>query len=100
MLVDTWRQPIRHQRVRFRLSIKGGETGQRNSISDQVELDVLRPRVRNDLVEAPGWLCGCTSAFGLVVILGSWDRVPHRAPRGGSVSPSAYVSASLCVSHE
>ena len=29
-----------------------------------------------------------------VVILGSWDRVPHREP----ASPSAYVSASLSVS--
>ena len=35
-----------------------------------------------------------------VMILGSWDRVPHQAPRGEPVSPSAYVSASVCVSHE
>ena len=32
------------------------------------------------------------------VILGSWDRVLYRAPRRESASPSAYVSASLCVS--
>ena len=30
-----------------------------------------------------------------VMIPRSWDQVPHQAP-----SPSAYVSASLCVSHE
>ena len=29
------------------------------------------------------------------VIPGSWDRVPHRAPRGEPASPSAYVSVSL-----
>ena len=28
------------------------------------------------------------------------DRVQHRAPCREPVSPSAYVSASLCVSHE
>ena len=32
------------------------------------------------------------------MILGSWDRVLHRAPCG--VCPSAYISASLSVSHE
>ena len=31
------------------------------------------------------------------VILGSRDRVPHRVLRRESASPSAYVSASLCV---
>ena len=31
-----------------------------------------------------------------VVILGSWDQAPRKEP----VSPSACVSASLCVSHE
>ena len=34
------------------------------------------------------------------VILGSWDQVPHRAPHREPASPSACVSASLCVSHE
>ena len=34
------------------------------------------------------------------VILGSWDRVLHRAPCEESASPSVYVSASFCVSHE
>ena len=33
-----------------------------------------------------------------VVIPGSWDQVPHRAPRGEPASPSAYVSASLSLS--
>ena len=34
------------------------------------------------------------------VIPGSGDQVPHWAPCEESASPSAYVSASLCVSHE
>ena len=34
-----------------------------------------------------------------VMILGSWDGVPHRAPCRDPASPSAYVSAFLCVSH-
>ena len=33
-----------------------------------------------------------------VVILGSWDQVPHQALCMEPVSPSACVSASLCVS--
>ena len=33
-----------------------------------------------------------------VMILESWDRVLHRAPCEEPASPSAYVSASLCVS--
>ena len=36
------------------------------------------------------------SAQGM--ILGSWDQVLHRAPCGEPASPSACVSASLCVS--
>ena len=35
-----------------------------------------------------------------VVILGSWDGVLHQADCREPASPSAYVSASLCVSHE
>ena len=31
---------------------------------------------------------------------GSWDRVLHQAPYREPASPSAYVSASLCVSHD
>ena len=38
------------------------------------------------------------SAFGSEHDLGSWDRVPHRAPYMDPASPSAYVSASLPVS--
>ena len=33
-----------------------------------------------------------------VVILGSWNRVPHQAPHREAACPSACVSASLCVS--
>ena len=48
-----------------------------------------------------GWLGGSVvehlpSAQGL--ILESQDQVPHRAPCIALASPSAYVSASLCVS--
>ena len=35
-----------------------------------------------------------------VVIPGSWDQVLHQAPLREPTSPSAYVSASLYVSHE
>ena len=35
-----------------------------------------------------------------VVIPESLDQVPHQAPRREPASPSAYVAASLCVSHE
>ena len=31
------------------------------------------------------------------MFLGSWDQVLHQAPRREPASPSAYVSASLCV---
>ena len=53
------------------------------------------------------WALGCLG--GLVVehlpsaqgvILKFWDRVPHPAPHREPASPSACVSASLCVSHE
>ena len=33
-----------------------------------------------------------------VVILGSWDQVPHQVPHGDPASPSACVSASLSLS--
>ena len=33
-----------------------------------------------------------------VMILESWDQVPHQAPHREPASPSAYVSASLGVS--
>ena len=35
-----------------------------------------------------------------VVIPGSWDQVPYWSPRMEPASPSACVSASLCLSHE
>ena len=38
--------------------------------------------------------------LGQGVTLESWDRVPHRAPCTDPASPSACVSASLCVSCE
>ena len=35
-----------------------------------------------------------------VMIMGSWDRVPHQAPCREPASPSACLCLSLCVSHE
>ena len=34
------------------------------------------------------------------MILGSRDQVPHQAPSGEPASPTAYVSASLCLSYK
>ena len=48
----------------------------------------------------PGWLSGWASAFGSGHDPGIWDRVPHWAPHMEPASPSACVSAFLCVSHE
>ena len=48
----------------------------------------------------PGWLSGGHLPSAQGVILGSWDQVPHQAPHREPASPSACVSASLCVSHE
>ena len=42
----------------------------------------------------PGWL---SLPLAWVVIPGSWDQHPHPAPGEEPASPSAYVSASLCV---
>ena len=41
-----------------------------------------------------------TQVLAQVVTLGSQDPVPHQAPWTEPASPSACVSASLCVSHE
>ena len=35
-----------------------------------------------------------------VMVPGSWDQVPHRTPCMELASPSAWVSASLCVFHK
>ena len=57
----------------------------------------------------PGGLSGLAPALGSAVkylswaqgmILGSRERVPHRAPCMEPASPSACVSASLSVFHE
>ena len=45
------------------------------------------------------WLSECLP-LAQVVIPGSWDLVLHWAPCVEAASPSAYVSVSLCVSHE
>ena len=36
--------------------------------------------------------------LGQVMIPGSWDQVPHQAPHRETDSPSAFISASLCLS--
>ena len=35
-----------------------------------------------------------------VMIPESWDQVPHHVPNRDPASPFAYISTSLCVSHE
>ena len=52
----------------------------------------LEGRLGGSVVEHLPWAQG--------VILRSPDQVPHRAPCMEPASPSACVSASLCVSHE
>ena len=47
---------------------------------------------------APGWLSGWASVLAQVRILGFWDPVLHQVPCRKPTSPSAYVSASLCLS--
>ena len=46
----------------------------------------------------PGWLSGLAPPSAQGMILGSWDRVPPRAPWVEPASPPASVSASLCLS--
>ena len=75
--------------------MKDIKTKTKNPLNYQARLK----RVKNFVVE--GHLGGSAvehlpSAQG--VILESWDQVPHRAPCMEPASPSAYVSASLCVS--
>ena len=48
----------------------------------------------------PGWLSGLALPAAWGVILESQDLVPRQAPCMEPASPSACVSASLCVSHE
>ena len=57
--------------------------------------------VRNTETISTGYLGGLVVQQHLplaqVMILGSWDRVPHPASRREPASLSACVSASLCV---
>ena len=46
----------------------------------------------------PRWPSGLAPPSAQGVILETWDRVPRRVPCVGPASPSACVSASLCVS--
>ena len=48
-------------------------------------------------LEIPGWLSGLAPPSAHGVILESWGWVPHQAPCMEPASPSACVSASLCV---
>ena len=49
-------------------------------------------------LEIPGWLRGLAPPSAQGVILESQDRVPHRDPCTEPASPSACISASLCLS--
>ena len=69
-----------------------------NSLKNTKQLHV----VSNQKSKEGGHLGGSVSEslpLAQVMIPGSWDRVQHRAPCGEPASPSAGVSASLCVSH-
>ena len=55
---------------------------------------------KNANLGAPGWLSGWASAFGSGHDPGIQAWVLHQAPCREPASPSAYVSASLSVSHE
>ena len=48
----------------------------------------------------PRWLCGLAPPSAQGVILETRDRVPRRSPWMEPASPSACVSASVCVCHE
>ena len=54
--------------------------------------------VLNAELWSAGWLSGLVPPSAQGLILGTWDRVPRRAPYIGPGSPSACVSASLCLS--
>ena len=54
--------------------------------------------ILNFILGMPEWLSGQAPAFGSRCDPGIQDRVPHQAPCEEPISPSAYVSASLCQS--
>ena len=53
---------------------------------------VVKGRLGGSMVERLPWAQGMISE--------SWDQVLHQAPCMEPASPSAYVSAYFCVSHE
>ena len=66
---------------------------------------VQRRDIRGDkkgcwVIGMPGWLSSWASVFGSGCDPEIWDWVPYWAPFREPASPSAYVSASLCVFHE
>ena len=61
----------------------------------------LAHRKQSKMIYIQGHLSGSVVEhlpLAQAVIPGSWDRVRHPVPRREPASPSAYVSASLCVS--
>ena len=65
----------------------------------------VNPGIRNEIEIStnfgqPGWLSGLAPPSAQGVILEIQDRILRRAPCMEPASPSACVSASLCVSHE
>ena len=65
------------------------------------------PKLNHRTMEIKSWGQGCLggsavehlpSAQGVISV--SWDCVPHQSPCIEPASPSAYVSVSVCVSHE
>ena len=71
-----------------------GKAGKRKGVLCFLNLFFVLKRILRDAWVAQ-WL---NMPFAQVVIPGSWDQVLHQAPHREPASPSACVSASLCVS--
>ena len=58
--------------------------------------------IKHKNFEQPRWLSSLAPPSAQGLILETWDRVPRQAPCMKPASPSACVSASVCVcvSHE
>ena len=67
----------------------------RSSLSDDINMWVA---FKNEIIGQRWWFSGLAPPSAQGVILGPWDRVPHRAPHREPASLSPRVSA--YVSHE
>ena len=65
-----------------------------------VYLVILALFIENSIRGQLEWHSGLALPSAQGLILETWDRVPRRTPCMEPASPSAWVSASLSVSHE